>query len=125
MKISELPEDIKKIALEYQRNEKNIHCNKETDDLNMAFEWSETKEEFNYWFKLEQSESNENKIDKNVQSVINQYKERAELGLIKYGVTTERKDIDFLGWLNHLQQELMDATIYIERLKNETNKNIS
>ena len=34
-------------------------------------------------------------------------------------VTTERTYIDTLGWLTHLQEELMDATIYIERLKQE------
>ena len=57
--------------------------------------------------------------DKNVQSVIKSFKERANLGYIKYQTTTERTDIDLLGWLNHLQEELMDATIYIERLKQE------
>jgi len=25
--------------------------------------------------------------------------------------------LDFLDWLNHLQEELMDATLYVERLK--------
>jgi iron uptake system EfeUOB component EfeO/EfeM len=57
--------------------------------------------------------------DKNVKSVIKKYKKRAEIGFQKYGTTTERTDIDLLGWLNHLQEELMDATIYIERLKKE------
>jgi hypothetical protein len=37
--------------------------------------------------------------------------------MVKYGVTTERTDIDLVGWLNHLQEELMDATIYLERAK--------
>ena len=57
--------------------------------------------------------------DENVKSVIKKYKNRAKLGFTKYGTTTERTDIDLLGWLNHLQDELMDATIYIERLKKE------
>lgn len=58
-------------------------------------------------------------VDKNVESVIESYKSRMSLGLAKYGTTTERIDIDLTGWLQHLQEELMDATIYIERLKNE------
>jgi NTP pyrophosphatase (non-canonical NTP hydrolase) len=60
-----------------------------------------------------------NIIDKNVFNVVCQYAERAQKGFEKYGVTTERKDIDLLGWLQHLQEELMDATVYIERLKHE------
>jgi hypothetical protein len=44
-----------------------------------------------------------------------------EVGFKKYGVTTERKDIDLLGWLQHLQEELLDAAVYIERLKQEVN----
>jgi len=58
-------------------------------------------------------------IDPNVQSVIDKYEERARVGFEKYGTNTTRTDIDFMGWLTHLQEELMDATIYIERLKNE------
>lgn len=58
-------------------------------------------------------------IDKNVLNVVTQYAERAQKGFQKYGTTTERTDIDLFGWLQHLQEELMDATIYIERLKRE------
>ena len=58
-------------------------------------------------------------IDPNVQSVIDKYEERARVGFEKYGTNTTRTDIDFMGWLTHLQEELMDATIYIERLKHE------
>ena len=57
--------------------------------------------------------------DKNVFNVVLQYAERAQKGFKKYGTTTERTDIDLVGWLQHLQEELMDATIYIERLKRE------
>ena len=35
--------------------------------------------------------------DKNVQSVIKSFKERANLGYIKYQTTTERTDINLLG----------------------------
>lgn len=57
--------------------------------------------------------------DPNVNSVINSFRDRANMGKEKYGTDTTRTDIDLLGWLTHLQEELMDATIYIERLKGE------
>jgi hypothetical protein len=60
-------------------------------------------------------------IDKNVASVVQLLATRMEVGFKKYGVTTERKDIDLLGWLQHLQEELLDAAVYIERLKQEVN----
>jgi len=57
--------------------------------------------------------------DKNVQGVINQLESRCEIGYNKYGITTERNDLDLLQWLQHLQEELMDAAVYIERIKSE------
>ena len=59
--------------------------------------------------------------DKHVQSVINKFAERSEIGLIKYGTTLERNDLNLLDWINHLQEELMDATLYCEKLKQLTN----
>ena len=58
-------------------------------------------------------------MDKNVEKVITQLRDREEEGLRKYGVNTERTDLDTLQWLQHLQEELMDASVYIEKLKNE------
>ena len=51
--------------------------------------------------------------------VLAKYYERSERGIEKYGRTLDRDDIDLMGWLNHLQEELMDATLYIEKLKQE------
>ena len=60
----------------------------------------------------------ENKIqDPILLKVLAKYYERSEAGVKKYGRTLDRDDIDFIGWLNHLQEELMDATLYIEKLK--------
>ena len=42
--------------------------------------------------------------------------ERAKVGENKYGVTMERKDLSKEQWLVHLQEELMDACVYIEKL---------
>jgi len=52
MKISELPTEIKKKALEHQKNQGNDFFNKYTDDLQWAFRWIETKEGYKYWKNL-------------------------------------------------------------------------
>jgi hypothetical protein len=57
--------------------------------------------------------------DKIVQSVVDKYQQRSEVGQQKYGITLERNDLNFLQWINHLQEELMDATLYLEKLKSE------
>lgn len=57
--------------------------------------------------------------DKNVTSVIDQLRNREKAGLNKYGTNTERTDLDTLEWLQHLQEELMDGAVYIERLKGD------
>ena len=57
--------------------------------------------------------------DKNVEKVIKQLRTREQQGMVKYGVNTERTDLSTLEWLQHLQEELMDASVYIERLKND------
>ena len=56
-----------------------------------------------------------------VESVIDQFKDRSNIGIKKYGVTLDRNDLTMLEWLIHLQQELMDATLYIEKLKSKLN----
>ena len=58
-------------------------------------------------------------MDRNVEKVITQLRSREEQGMKKYGVNTERSDLSTLEWLQHLQEELMDASVYIEKLKNE------
>ena len=55
--------------------------------------------------------------DRYVQSVKEKYEQRSQTGIKKYNNTLERNDLNFIEWLNHLQEELMDATLYIEKLK--------
>lgn len=57
--------------------------------------------------------------DKIVKRVLKRFKQRSEVGIRKYNTTLERNDLTRLEWLTHLQEELMDATLYIERLKQE------
>ena len=60
-----------------------------------------------------------NMKDSIVESVLEKFKQRSKEGIKKYGVTMDRKDLNGLEWLTHLQEELMDATLYIEKLKKE------
>ena len=57
-----------------------------------------------------------------VQSVIDKYQERSNVGIKKYGTTLQDNNLELLEWIDHLQCELMDATLYIEKLKQELNK---
>ena len=61
--------------------------------------------------------------DSYVQSVKEKFEQRSQTGIKKYNTTLERDDLNFLDWLNHLQEELMDATLYIEKLKDFAQKN--
>jgi hypothetical protein len=62
-------------------------------------------------------DANGNIVDPIVRSVIKKFQDRSSVGIKKYGTTLDRTDIDFDGWAEHLQEELMDAILYLERLK--------
>jgi hypothetical protein len=51
------------------------------------------------------------------EAVIATIRARRERGRAKYGVTMERGDLSLVDWLTHLQEELLDAAIYVEKLK--------
>ena len=56
-------------------------------------------------------------VDGNVEAVRAKLLARSRIGLAKYGVTTERTDLTLADWLKHLQEELMDAAVYVEAAK--------
>lgn len=60
-----------------------------------------------------------NSPDNNVNEICQDYIERSKIGFKKYGVTTERTDLDFDQWVQHLKEELMDAVVYIHRIQKE------
>lgn len=57
--------------------------------------------------------------DKIVEQVVKKYNKRSEVGIKKYGTTLDENDTD--DFLIHLQEELMDATLYIQKLLNKKN----
>jgi len=63
------------------------------------------------------------KTDPIVEAVREKLLQRSQIGLNKYGVGLDRKDLTYLDWLNHTQQEMMDAANYLEVLiQNETSR---
>jgi hypothetical protein len=58
-----------------------------------------------------------------VKNVVNKFVKRSDVGFEKYGQTldTERKTRmkDLIGYLNDIQEELMDAVLYIQAAREE------
>ena len=58
-----------------------------------------------------------------VRNVVNKFVKRSDVGFDKYGQTldTERKTRmkDLVGYLNDIQEELMDAVLYIQAAREE------
>lgn len=55
--------------------------------------------------------------DSIVRKVVEQFAKRSALGIAKYGTTLDRDDLTTLDWIQHTQEELMDAVLYLEKLK--------
>jgi len=55
-----------------------------------------------------------------IESVVDKFVERSNVGFKKYGVTLDQDPGDLNVWMTHLQEELMDAVNYIEKLKRVT-----
>lgn len=61
--------------------------------------------------------TNETVKDKIVEDVIDKMRQRSEEGIRKYNTTLYSSPDGFYTFLNHLQEELLDGALYIEKLK--------
>lgn len=52
--------------------------------------------------------------DEIVQKVVDKYQQRSDVGIRKYGTTLADNDTD--NFLVHLLEELMDATLYVQKI---------
>lgn len=52
-----------------------------------------------------------------VERVVTKFVSRSDVGYKKYGVTLEQDQSRIFEWLNHLQEELMDAVLYLQKAK--------
>ncbi len=59
----------------------------------------------------------EKELDSVVLSVVDKIKSRSNVGFKKYGTDMDRTDLSIEQWITHCQEELMDAMIYLEKIK--------
>jgi hypothetical protein len=52
-----------------------------------------------------------------VERVVDKFVSRSDIGFAKYGVTLNEDKSNLFAWINHLQEELMDAVLYMQKLK--------
>ena len=71
----------------------------------------------NTWCKIGDSEPAE--VDSVVTSILQGFVNRAVFGKKKYGTDLDREDLSILDWIQHAQEEHMDAILYLEKLKKE------
>jgi hypothetical protein len=71
-------------------------------------------------------ESNKDTVDQTttftdsvVFEIIKEFGDRAKKGYDKYGTDMDRTDLSIEAWAQHLREELMDALVYLTRLKKD------
>jgi hypothetical protein len=57
------------------------------------------------------------KTDSIVDSVIDSFVDRANVGKAKYGTDMDRTDLSLEEWIEHALQEHMDAILYLTKIK--------
>lgn len=55
-------------------------------------------------------------VDLVVEAVRADLLRRSQVGILKYGVTLERTDLDLRAWLQHLYEEMLDGANYAKRM---------
>ena len=56
-----------------------------------------------------------------LESLLDKFRQRSEVGQKKYNTTLDRKDLSLIEWLNHAQEEAMDLCLYLEKIKQTLN----
>ncbi len=124
---SDLSQDIK-IAIIPHKQEKQLQ---EEDNRNVYFEMEEPNV-----IRQDMTENENKRIivpydpveyltkDKIVNKVIKSFISRSDLGYNKYGTTLDRDDLSVLDWIQHAQEEHMDAILYLEKLKTYYTKSV-
>lgn len=57
--------------------------------------------------------------DSVVQTLQEMFIQRAKKGKLKYGTDLDRTDLEFLDWIQHFREELMDGLLYITRIEQD------
>jgi len=67
--------------------------------------------------RMEKNSLDITEVDSVVKGVIQKFLQRARIGKVKYGTDLDRNDLAVSDWITHAQDELMDAILYLEKLK--------
>lgn len=67
-------------------------------------------------------DNEEEVVDSVVTNILKGFVSRAVFGKAKYGTDLDRSDLSILEWIQHAQEEHMDAILYLEKLKLEYQK---
>ena len=54
-----------------------------------------------------------------VERVCRRFQDRSDVGYVKYGITLEDDRGEMIAWLNHFQEEHMDAVLYFQKAKGQ------
>ena len=55
--------------------------------------------------------------DSVVRAIVEKFLQRSAVGRAKYGTDLDRTDLGIIDWINHAQEEHMDAILYLEKLR--------
>jgi len=68
--------------------------------------------------KTQQNKTREIEVtDSIVDTIVDKFVSRARFGKNKYGTDLDRTDLSVIEWINHVQDELHDGILYLEKLK--------
>ena len=59
-----------------------------------------------------------------VERVVDKFVDRSDVGFEKYKITLDKDPSDMFIWMNHLQEELIDAVLYLQKLKENTTEEL-
>ncbi len=58
-------------------------------------------------------------MDSILTELLEKYVQRAEIGKAKYNMDMDRDDLSITEWVHHAQEEAMDLSIYLTKIKRE------
>ncbi len=73
------------------------------------------------WYPTNATEKEIEFRDPIIEKVVDQLVSRSDVGFKKYNVTLDGDNSSLLTWLQHLQEELLDAANYVEKIKQVLN----
>jgi len=76
---------------------------------------------YNVTIEKHNHQSEKPKVDSVVQTIIERFESRAAFGKQKYSTDLDRTDLSVLDWIQHIQDELHDGILYLEKLKQVLN----